>query len=678
MLKKLKLTALTRSLPVEFTLVERAVEEGEEPKRPRYRMSVSSETPVPRWFGLEVLKHSRAAIDLSRAKKGLAVRDTHYGDQVGIAEEWQVADDRKLYCEIEFSENDRPQEIERDVKAGIRRGVSLRYIPEKVRLAKRGENGAPDEYEVTRWMPIHVAFEPDPADVNVGVGRSTTEEEFSVDIEGATPEEERSMPCTKCDKIHEGACAVAAAPSGAATATADRSASPSSPAPRVEVTGGAAVDRNKEIAEIVRLCASHGVSERAPEFIERGLNEDQVSREILKAKHTSGAATPASEAVSPGRLPDLGKDAGRYSFRRAILAATGEGKLEGIEKEMHDEIRANMPAKYVDRGGVLVPQEFHPLSPQAILDRAYEMMFGHARDRALDSKTVGGASELVFDQYGGLIPLLRNNAVVMDMGAQVLTGLTAPIVFSKQTGAADVQWVGENQGVDVPETQPTTGLVTLSPQTMIGASSFSRQLLVLNTESAERMVRNDLVKGHGLKIDRAAYHGLGSAGEPQGIYRAPDVLAEAMGGAGTWAKIVNMTAQVADQNALDGTLGWVAQTLLAGRYMTIPKDASAANSGWLWEGGNIKEGLLAGFRARSTSQLSKVMNGSDAVGGSSYGLIFGNWADLIIGLWGAMEIIPDPYAKKRQGMIEIASFQMASQVIRHGQSFCKATGATLA
>lgn len=674
MSKKLKLTALTRSLPVEFTLVERAVEEGEEQKRPRYRMSVSSETPVPRWFGLEVLKHSRSAIDLTRAKKGLAVRDTHYGDQVGIAEEWQVGDDRRLYCEIEFSENARPQEIERDVKAGIRRGVSLRYVPEKMKPTKRGQNGEPDEYEVTRWMPIHVAFEPDPADVNVGVGRNSAEEEFSVEIEGDEPEGVRSMPCTKCNLTHEGACATTAAPA-TTTATADRSATPASPAPRLEVVGGSAVDRNKEIASIVRLCASHGVSERAAEFIELGYTEDRVSSEILKLKHTSGQAAPASEAV--GRLPDLGKDAGRYSFRRAILAATGEGKLEGIEKEMHDEIRANMPAKYVDRGGVLVPQEFHPLSPQAILDRAYEMMFG-ARERSLDSKTVGGASELVFDQYGGLIPLLRNNAVVMDMGAQVLTGLTAPIVFTKQTGAADVQWVGENPGSDVPETQPSTGLVTLSPQTMIGASSFSRQLLVLNTESAERMVRNDLVKGHALKVDRAAYHGLGSAGEPQGIYRAPDVLAKAIGGAADWAEIVDMTAQVADQNALDGTLGWVAQTLLAGRYMTIPKDASAANSGWLWEGGNIKEGLMAGFRARSTSQLSKVMSGSDAVGGSSYGLIFGNWADLIIGLWGAMEIIPDPYAKKKQGMIEIASFQMASQVIRHGQSFCKGTGATLA
>jgi hypothetical protein len=46
----------------------------------------------------------------------------------------------------------------------------------------------------------------------------------------------------------------------------------------------------------------------------------------------------------------------------------------------------------------------------------------------------------------------------------------------------------------------------------------------------------------------------------------------------------------------------------------------------------------------------------------------------MIGEWGILEIITDPYAKKKQGMIEVTSFLLADIQLRHGESFCKATG----
>jgi hypothetical protein len=42
-----------------------------------------------------------------------------------------------------------------------------------------------------------------------------------------------------------------------------------------------------------------------------------------------------------------------------------------------------------------------------------------------------------------------------------------------------------------------------------------------------------------------------------------------------------------------------------------------------------------------------------------------------------MEIIVDPYALKKQGMIEITSFQLCDIAFRHTTAFCKATGATV-
>jgi hypothetical protein len=49
----------------------------------------------------------------------------------------------------------------------------------------------------------------------------------------------------------------------------------------------------------------------------------------------------------------------------------------------------------------------------------------------------------------------------------------------------------------------------------------------------------------------------------------------------------------------------------------------------------------------------------------------------VIGLWGVVEIIVDPYTQARKGLIGVTSFQMADIAIRHGESFCVSTGATL-
>lgn len=700
MKRRMKFPVLSRALEIESRL--EPIDRAADGKRPQYQMSFSSEFPVQRWFGEEVLLHTPQAVDLNRAKRGLSIRDGHEGDVVGIAENVRLEGGR-MVGDVTFSENARAQEIERDMTSDppIRRFVSARYNPVRARLAQKGEKGKPDRFEVTRWAPVHAAIVSDPADYTVGPGRSEPENEYLFEVEiddGDRAVEERAMPCKTCKK-DPCACDDTTRAQGAA----DRSEGEGQ-APAKKKGAGARsrrrdddddddeggvitlkedrAERAKEIAEVVRLCQSHGVSDKAAGFIERQLSAAEVSQEILKGMRDSGAGGRESNSEKvdvPSMLSLSKKDAKRYSYSRAILAMDGT-KFDGLEREVHDEISKNLPASYRSRSGVLVPMALrHEMDQAQVLQRALEVFFtgkDPMRDRAaLDSKTGTGATELVFDQPGGLIPLLRNNTVLLRSGVQLLTGLTAPIAFAKQTGAMTASWVGENSGTDVTETELTTGIVVLAPKTLQATTAFSRQLLQLANEDAEAMVRRDLVNVHAIAIDRAGYHGKGAAGEPMGVYYAPDVIAKAISGGGSWQIVVDMIAQCADQNALDGTLSWVAQTLLAGRYMTIPKVSAQAN--FLWEG-NVQEGVMAGYPARSTSQLSKVMNGSDPTGGSSYGVLFGNWADMILGMWGAMEMIPDPYAKKKQGLIELTSFQMVDVLLRHGQSFVKGTGATLA
>jgi hypothetical protein len=50
-------------------------------------------------------------------------------------------------------------------------------------------------------------------------------------------------------------------------------------------------------------------------------------------------------------------------------------------------------------------------------------------------------------------------------------------------------------------------------------------------------------------------------------------------------------------------------------------------------------------------------------------LVFGNWNDLIIGQWGAIDVLVDPYTAGASGSIKIRLLQDLDIQIRHPQSF---------
>ncbi|MCC8368536.1 MAG: phage major capsid protein [Rickettsia endosymbiont of Oxypoda opaca] len=53
-------------------------------------------------------------------------------------------------------------------------------------------------------------------------------------------------------------------------------------------------------------------------------------------------------------------------------------------------------------------------------------------------------------------------------------------------------------------------------------------------------------------------------------------------------------------------------------------------------------------------------------------LLFGNFADLIIGQWGVLDVLVDPYALGTSGGIRIRLMQDINIAIRHVESFAVA------
>ncbi len=412
-------------------------------------------------------------------------------------------------------------------------------------------------------------------------------------------------------------------------------------------------ESRKEAEEIIAIAVKYDVADRAAAWIKAGTPMAEVAREILDIV---AKKTPATQ----GAIVMSAQEKKQYFYADAIRAALG--RVEGVviknfATEISDEIAKKMPSGYTPHGGIFIPYQI--------------------KAAGLDTHTSTAGAELVYTEYGGeLINILRAIAVCVRLGARVLPGLTGPISFPRQTGSGTASWAAENPGSDASDTDAALDTISLTQKSLITTSAFSRQLMTMAVYDVEALVRQDIAAILALAWDLASIHGAGSSNEPTGVYKATGPNAKAMGGVPTFAKLVDMVAEVAKDNAILGSLGWATTPGMAGKMMQTLV-ASAAGSAMIWQG-KINDGSLIGYPALASNQVSSVMTASDKTGGSEHGIVFGNWNDLLVGLFGpGVEIIVDPYRLKKQAMIEVTGFQMADIAIRHGESFCKATGATI-
>jgi HK97 family phage major capsid protein len=126
--------------------------------------SLSSEQPVPRYDGEEVLSHQPGAVDLSRAPLPLLCSHNQGALPVGVVEGLTLAEG-KLRGTIRLSANQ--DSLWRDICDGILRNLSIGYHIAERQKTKRG-------YLATKWMPYECSLVAAPADNTVGIGRSFT------------------------------------------------------------------------------------------------------------------------------------------------------------------------------------------------------------------------------------------------------------------------------------------------------------------------------------------------------------------------------------------------------------------------------------------------------------------------------------------------------------------------
>lgn len=386
--------------------------------------------------------------------------------------------------------------------------------------------------------------------------------------------------------------------------------------------------REAELARVREILAqgdkfAHaGGKELAQDYVRSGKSLDEFRAAMMERMGKTSAAPTAEIGMTD-------KEVGQFSIVRAIQAlATGSWKDASLEL---DASRAVAKKLGRDPQGIYIP---------------YEAL---RRDLSVGVATAGGhtvGTDIAADSF---IELLRNKMAVMAMGARSLGGLVGNVAIPRQTAGATAYWVAESAAVT--ESAQAFDQVTLSPKTVGAFTDISRKLLLQSSIDVEAFVRNDLASTLALAIDLAALNGSGASNQPTGIINTSGVGAVDLTGGISWADVVELESDIATGNADVGNLGYMTTAALRGTMKTTLKVSGV--SGYLWEG----DGTVNGYRAMVSNQ---VPTGK---------IVFGNWADLIVGMWGALDITTDIYTGSTSGTVRVVALQDVDIAVRHAASF---------
>jgi HK97 family phage major capsid protein len=517
----------------------------------RVSMSISSEAPVQRSYGDEVLDHKPESIDLSFINSGRAplLLDHDPEKQIGVIESVSLdASARKLRATVRFSKNALASEVYSDVADNIRGNVSIGYSIAKM---VKENNGA--IYRATSWRPMEASIVSIPADVTVGVGRSD------------------------------------------ATVTSE-----AEPQGLIETPAQVAPKETKMENSVNVAVESRAFD--APVQQDVGLNQTEIKR---------------------------------FSLMRALRALANPTD-RALQKEAAFEFECSEAA-----------QRAFGQSAQGILVPADVLRQWNKRD--LNTTDDAGLVGQNF-RPDAFVDALRNASSVMQAGATMLTGLQGNVKIPKKSATSSGGWFAE--GSAASESEATFTSITMSPKTVGAFTDVTRNLMMQGSPDVESLIRNDLAASLAIAIDLGALSGSGSSGQPTGIRATSGINTKDFAATNpTFAEIVGMETEVAADNALRGNLAYIINAAMAGALKTTAKDSGSG----LFV---LQNGEMNGYRTIVSNQ---------AATGDAY---FGNFADLLIGMWGGLDILVDPYTSSTTGTVRIVAMQSVDVAVRHAVSFC--------
>lgn len=248
-------------------------------------------------------------------------------------------------------------------------------------------------------------------------------------------------------------------------------------------------------------------------------------------------------------------------------------------------------------------------------------------ERAAITVAAEGEDTVATNLYNVIAPLRAKN-VLVQAGAKFITNLTGDVQIPLMS-AQNCGW--ESEIAEAKDGAGTFSSVKLSPKRLTAYIDLSKQFLIQDSVGAEELIRQDLINALNSKIEETILgEAEGDLTKPEGIFHKIDPTAHTVT---SFADLVNAESDIEDANVV-GEMKYVMSNKAKAAFRSMAK--SAKTTQLVMEGG-----MIDGTPVLNTSHVS----------GKNF--VYGDFSNLAIGQFGAVDLLVDPYTKASSGQIRI-------------------------
>lgn len=608
------------------TLFTRHLELGRaDPESMAVECSVSSEAPCDRGDYIEILSHDPEHVDMTRARGGLPLIESHDHNRVnvGIVEQLQVVGGR-LRGIARFGKSQRGRELFQDVKDGIVRNLSVGYY-----LLKEVGRDAADAIRFA-WQPFEVSIVSIPADPTVGFNRSFNMLNQTEATGGDEPHLSRSQR-RAVNREEQGE-----------------------------------LERRDSIRSLGDAYASWLRPNDAADAVRRGDSVEQF-RQLIMSRMESGH-TDTRVPIS-GESREWGRMSAGYSLVRAVQMkldpAAGLRAGGGLEREVDEEL-SRVFGRAAAAGGFWVPDA---------------KLYGRGLTVGTASTSAGALHAGAF--HGDLFAdAFRAATVVGALGARILPGQSSDLIVPRKTATATMGWVSEVG--TAAESTPDFDQLVLKPKRISTFVVVSQQSLIQSGLALENLLQDDLVGGMMVEIDRVSLTGAGTGSEPRGVVNTTGVGTVTGGTNGavvTYGHLVDLEAACANANASVGRSGFAVNPKTRAYLKKSAKVSGGVVPELAWNDAQLDAngiGIVCGHKAGVTTHMRSNLTKGTSTTVCSELVFASDWAELILARFGGNEVIVDPYSLATTGQVRITLNGFVDTGVRRAAAFGKMTDALTA
>lgn len=404
-----------------------------------------------------------------------------------------------------------------------------------------------------------------------------------------------------------------------------------------------------------------------------------------KLANLSGKEKPTEDETKEMDALDKEYQTNEVRFRAALVAENTERRAAGAELETRtDRQFADLVAGFEMRQVALHLDEGRALTGQtAEVVQELRNQGGYRgtpvplmalEQRAGETIAAGTPDPM---QTRPIIDRLFPASVAAQMGAQMIQIGSGAVEWPVTTSAVSAGWAdGETANVAGPTAYATTDRA-LKPEHNLGIHMrITRKTLLQSGEALEAAIRRDMNGTMAAELDKAIFLGTGANGQPLGVIPGAatyGITSTAVDALASWAAIRAAVVRFMTANTATGPSG--IKALIRPELWSFLDDAEAFTGTGITEWERLVKNIGAPVQ---TSNALATPAGTPLATQALLTTNAGGVASIFVGIWGAVDLIRDPYSDAQSGGLRLTALTTADVTVARGSQLQLLTGLELA